>query len=98
MFLFLNFDMVPWNSTFGRFAFIRQSKWVGVIEIKTKRTQIHSFLSDIPVSVSKSLITWLSAHRDRERIHSERVKATYTAYFDILTFLISWVVGGHEYL
>ena len=69
-----------------------------VIEIKTKRTQIHSFLSDVPVSVSNSLITRLSAHRDRERIHSERVKVTYTAYFDILTFLISWVVGGHEYL
>ena len=35
----------------------------------------------------KSLITWLRAHRDRERKHCERVKATYTAYFDILTFL-----------
>ena len=79
-----------------------------VIEIKTKRTQIHSFLSDVPISVSKSLITRLSAHRDREIIRSERVKATYTAYFDILTFLIltreavcleaSRVVGRYEYL
>ena len=67
-----------------------------------------SLLSDVSVAASKSLITWLRAHRDRERKNSEHVKATYTAYFDILTFLIltreavcleaSRVVGGYEYL
>ena len=38
--------MVPRNSTPGGFAYIRQSKWVGIIAIKTERTQIH-FLSDV---------------------------------------------------
>ena len=45
-FLFLYLDMVPRNSTPGGFANIWQSKWVGIIAIKTERTQIH-FLSDI---------------------------------------------------
>ena len=33
--------MVPWNSALGRFAYNWQSKWVGIISIKTERTQIH---------------------------------------------------------
>ena len=45
-FLFLYLDMVPRNSTPGGFANIWQSRWVGIIAIKTERTQIH-FLSDI---------------------------------------------------
>ena len=43
--------MVPRNSTPGGFACIWQSKWVGIIAIKTERTQIH-FLSDVLVAVA----------------------------------------------
>ena len=43
--------MVPWNSASGRFAYIWQSKWVGIITIKTEATQIH-FLSDVLVAVA----------------------------------------------
>jgi len=39
--LFLHLDMVLRNSTLGGFAYIWQSKWVGIIAIKTERTQIH---------------------------------------------------------
>ena len=42
-------DMVPWNSTPWGFAYIWQSKWVGIIAAKTERTQIH-FLSDVFVA------------------------------------------------
>ena len=42
--------MVPRHSTPGRFAYIWQSKWVGIIVIKTGRTQIH-FLSDVLAGV-----------------------------------------------
>ena len=46
-----NLDMVPWNSTSGGFTYICQSKWVGIILIKTKRTQIQ-FQSDVLVAVA----------------------------------------------
>ena len=65
--------MVPWNSTSGEFAFIRQSKWVGIIAIKTGRTQIY-FRDDVLVAVA----SWLRARRV-----GERVKASSTANFDI---------------
>ena len=42
---------VAWNSTSGGWAYIWQSKWVGIIAVKTKRTQIH-FLSDFLVAVA----------------------------------------------
>ena len=45
--------MVPWNSASGGFAYIWQSKWVGIIAIKIKETQIH-FLSDVLVAVASS--------------------------------------------
>ena len=51
LFLSLNLDMVPRNSTPGGFAYIWQSKWVGIIAIKTERTQIH-FLSDVFVAAA----------------------------------------------
>ena len=51
--------MVPRNSTPGGFGYIWQSKWVGVIAIKTEITQIR-FLSDFPVAVALSLITYAS--------------------------------------
>ena len=44
-------DMVPRNSTLGGFAHIWQSKWVGIIAVKTERMQIH-FLSDILFAVA----------------------------------------------
>ena len=50
LFLFLYLDMVPRNSTPGGFAYIWQNKWVGIIAIKTERTQIH-LLSDVLVAV-----------------------------------------------
>ena len=43
--------MVPWNSASGGFAYIWQRKWVGIIAIKTERTQIY-FLNDILVAVA----------------------------------------------
>ena len=43
--------MVPKNSTPGGLAFTWQSKLVGIIAIKTERTQIH-FLSDVLIAVA----------------------------------------------
>ena len=42
--------MVRKNSIPGGFAYIWQSKWVGIIAIKTERTQIH-FLRDVLIAV-----------------------------------------------
>ena len=43
--------MVPRNSTPGGFAYISQNEWVGIIAIKTERTEIH-FLSDVLIGVA----------------------------------------------
>ena len=43
--------MVPWNSASGEFAYNWQSKWLGIIAIKTGRKQIH-VLSDVLVAVA----------------------------------------------
>ena len=43
--------MVPWNSVSGGFAYIWQSKWLGIIAIKTEKTQIH-FFSNVLVAVA----------------------------------------------
>ena len=43
--------MVTWNSASGGFAYIWQSKWVGIIAIKTERMPIH-FLSEVLVAVA----------------------------------------------
>ena len=51
LFLFLNLDMVPKYSTPVGLAYIWQSKWVGIITIKTERTQIH-FLNEVLVAVA----------------------------------------------
>ena len=48
---FLSLAMDPWNSASGGFAYIRQSKWVGIIAIKNEGTEIH-FLSDALVVVA----------------------------------------------
>ena len=45
--------MVPRKSTLGGFAYIWQSKWVGIIAIKTVRTQIHLLhVSDVLIAVA----------------------------------------------
>ena len=49
--LILNLDMVSKNSFPGGFAYIWQNKWVGIIPIKTERTQIH-FLSVVLVAIA----------------------------------------------
>ena len=51
LFLFLSLNMVTWNSPTGGFAYIWQSRWVGIITIKTVRTQIH-FLSNVLVAIA----------------------------------------------
>ena len=51
LFLCLNLDMVPRNSTSEGFAYIWKSKWVGIIVIRTERTKIH-YLSDVVGSVN----------------------------------------------
>ena len=45
------FSFWAWNSASGGFAYNWQSKWVGIIAMKTERTQIH-FLSDVLVAVA----------------------------------------------
>ena len=56
LFLLLHLDMVPRNSTPEGFSYIWQSKWVGIISIKTERTQIH-FLSDVLIAVASLDLT-----------------------------------------
>ena len=65
-FLFLYLDMVPRNSTPGGFANIWQSTWVGIIAIKTERTQIH-FLSDILIAVASLDLKVANDKGDRPR-------------------------------
>ena len=65
-FLFYYLDMVPRNSTPGGFANIWQRKWVGIIAIKTERTQIH-FLSDILITVASLDLKVANDKGDRPR-------------------------------
>ena len=65
-FLFLYLDMVNRNSTPGGFANIWQSKWVGIIAIKTERTQIN-FLSDILIAVASLDLKVANDKVDRPR-------------------------------
>ena len=69
--------MVPRNSTLEGFAYIRQSiKWVGIISIKTERTQIH-FLNDHLIAVAWLDLTVLirELKQRRRRQQQERKKA-----------------------
>ena len=52
--LFLNLDMVLRNTTSGGFAYIWQSKWVGVIVLETERTKIQIW-SDVFAAVALSV-------------------------------------------
>ena len=65
-FLSLYLDMVYRNSTPGGFANIWQSKWVGIIAIKTERTQIN-FLSDILIAVASLDLKVANDKVDRPR-------------------------------
>ena len=56
LFLLLHLDMVPRNSAPEGFSYIWQSKWVGIISIKTERTPIH-FLSDVLIAVASLDLT-----------------------------------------
>ena len=47
--------MVTWNSALGGFVYIWQSKRVGIITAKNKRTQIH-FSSDVLVAVASWIL------------------------------------------
>ena len=51
--LFLNLNMFLKNSTSATIVYIWQSKWAGIIAIKTKRTQIR-FWSDVFAAVASS--------------------------------------------
>ena len=51
--VFLNLNMVLRNSTPGGFAYIWRTKWVGIIAIKTERTQIQ-FWSDVFAAFASS--------------------------------------------
>ena len=70
-------NLVPWNSASGEFAYNWQSKWVGIIGIKTERTQIH-FLSDVLTAVAsldlKVPNSELKQRRRRRRRQRERQK------------------------
>ena len=39
LFLFLSLNMVPWNSALAGFTYNWQSKWVGIIAIKTEKNK-----------------------------------------------------------
>ena len=67
-FIFLYLDMVPRNSTPGKFANIWQSKWGGIIAIKTEKTQIH-FLSDILIAVASLDLKVANDKGDRPQGH-----------------------------
>ena len=77
LFLFLSLNLVPWNSASEGFAYNWQSKWVGIIAIKTERSQIH-FLSDVVVAVAsldlKSLLG--SLRNDDDDRNEKGSKAT----------------------
>ena len=48
---FIYLSELEYASALGGFAYNWQSKWVGIIAIKTEKTQIH-FLSDVLVAVA----------------------------------------------
>ena len=76
LFVFLSLDMVTWNSASGGFAYIWQSKWVGIIAVKTERTQIH-FLMDVLVVVAS---LDLKVPNDKKKVYF----AAYVRYKTIL--------------
>ena len=74
---------VAWNSVSEGLAYIWQSKWVGIIAIKTQKTQIH-FLSDFLVAVAsldlkvlneknKTIVSLCTAAPPLKKIGKERL-------------------------
>ena len=76
LFLFLSLNLVPWNSASEGFAYNWQSKWVGIIAIKTERSQIH-FLRDVVVAVASLdlKVTIREFTQRRRRPQRERLKS-----------------------
>ena len=77
--------MVSWNSASGGFAYIWPSMWIGIIAIKTERTQIH-FLSDVLVAVASLGL----------KVPNDRVRQTYQKMFYLASFFLpisyrSWI-------
>ena len=77
--------MVPRNSIPGGFAYIWQSKWQGIIAIKTESTQIN-FLSDVLVAgasldlkVPNIRCTPFAVHYEKIRNHLRETRATNSA-------------------
>ena len=66
-FLILNLDMFSKNSIPGGFAYIWQNKWVGIIPIKTERTQIH-FLIVVLVAVASLNLKVLIKKFENDRV------------------------------
>ena len=91
LFLFLSLNMVPWNSASGGFAYNWQSKWVGIIAIKTERTQIH-FLSDVLVAVaSLNLKVPNRDQRMRQVVAYKRLKTMEYLLLEVPTVTL-WLV------
>ena len=67
----------PQGNNFRGFAYIWQSKWVGIIAIKTERTQIH-FLSDVLVAVASSDLFKVAEHSLRAVSDNSRNGACFT--------------------
>ena len=59
--------MVSKNSIPGGFAYISQNKWVGIIPIKTERTQIN-FLSVVLVAVASLNLKVLIKKFENDRV------------------------------
>ena len=82
------FELGYFNSDSEGFAYIWQSKWVGIIAIKTERRQIN-FLSDVLVAVAsldlKVPIRELTQRRQRQR-HVFWRKGTQRFLFLFLNF------------
>ena len=68
----------------GGFAYIWQSKWAGIIAVKTKRTQIH-LLSDVPVAVESLDL----------KVHNRGVNATTRA---TKTSLTKWICAASNFI
>ena len=86
--------MVPWNSAWGGFGYNWQSKWVGIIAIKTERTQMH-FLSDVLVAVASldlRVPNYTMKSRNRRPLNS----AIFYFYFFQVVFVQS--IQGSETL
>ena len=104
VFLFLNLEMVPWNSTLGGFAYIWQSKWVEIIAIKTERTQIlfkHLLVTVASLDLRPRLASsgGNSGYTDREESEDENGRKNgLVAIYYIPRLVISWYSAKLNFL